>query len=381
MKTPFITVLLSIVIVATVHAQDDFIVKKSGEKLTGEVYQPLNLLREVQFRANKGEKYQTYAAGDLKGYQFKQHYYATCEIQAEGGNVFLLTLVNGAANLYGVPAKDAFYVEKNGAYHLLEKKNRMVDGREMEDRRFMGTLKALFADCALPEKLFEQLKFSAESLSNATQQYNTCRDPKVVYTKVKKTITHLKLGMAGVVVFNKTEPNENYSGFISNNYGISTGYTAAVDITISHSFASGLFLRLGVAVAKKHGGFSESFSQDVATNSYNLSFLQLPLRLGYALDGKKIAPFLSMGYVFGLPLEKEHIYERRYISSGTVIISEKAELSKTKENGFTGEAGLEIKTKGRMRPFIVYQFESSKGAFNLGYGKFTTHKAMLGIRF
>ncbi len=383
MKTLFITVLYLLAHAATLSAQggSDFILIKSGEQLAGEVFQPINQLREVHFKPTGSDKFQTYSAGDLKGYQFEQQFYTACNIPAEGGSVFLLTLVNGAANLYSMRTKNTFYIEKDGVYHLLERNDRMVDGKQMEDRRHKGVLKALFADCSLPERVFEHLRLSTESLSKATQQYNTCRDPQMVYQQVEKIINPVKIGLAGGAAYSKTVPNEEYSEFTSDKKGYTGGYAASIDLTLSHSIAPGFYLRPGIGIAKKHGGFTETFSQDIATTTLKLSFLQIPVRVGYAFEGKKLSPFLSAGYVYSWAIEKEQLYERTYIQSGEVVESENIELPKTREDGFIGELGVEFKLSKKWRPFLVYQIDKTVADFTDGSKKFTTHKAMLGVRF
>ncbi|MBK8566500.1 MAG: hypothetical protein IPN76_25030 [Saprospiraceae bacterium] len=206
MKTPFITVLYLLVQATTLLAQgaSDFILTKSGEQLAGEVFQPINPLREVHFKPIGSDKFQTYSAGELRGYQFKQHFFTACDIPAEGGSVFLLTLVNGTANLYGLPNKNTYYVEKNGTFHRLERKDRMIEDKLMEDHRYAGILKSLFADCALPDKIYEQMKFSPKSLIDATQRYNTCRDPNLNYAeKRKKAALPVSFGVGGGVSSSK----------------------------------------------------------------------------------------------------------------------------------------------------------------------------------
>lgn len=360
----------------------DFIQLKTGEQLTGEIFQPTNAKKEVQFKRVGEANFTTYTTADIQGYQHHQNYYAACNIPEQGGSIFMQILVKGAANLYAVFQNDVFYIEKDGSFHLLERNDRIVNGKQMEDRRFAGILKALFKDCELPSGLFDKVRMSASSLMEITETYNTCRDPRAVYSKdKKKSGVVFGAGVAAGVNFNKIVPDEDDYTFLSETYGYQAGYAAALDVTMSGGFLGGFYLKPEVGLIKKQGGFSEKFSQDIEENRFDFGFVQLSFKAGYVLKGKKISPFISAGYLNSIPFQKEQTIVTTQISTNEVVSTEKITFKNSIETGFTADAGIEFNTPGKLRPFFMYEFEKSSVPFINSTGKFTTHKAMLGIRF
>ncbi len=360
------------------QGQTDFIVTNAGDTLFGEVFQPLNLLKNVQFKPGGGKDFQTYTSNEIREYRFGEDNYSACAITPETEMIFLISLVKGAANLYLKPTKSTFYMEKNGVFHVLEKNNRIIDGKELEDRRFAGILKALFNDCSLPEKRFEQLKFTDRYLSEITQEYNACRNPQQNYTK-RKFALKVDMIISTGVAFNKTALIADLP-FLLKNDGFSAGYLAGIDAILSASVASRLHFRPGIMLTKKYGGYQEQFTLDNIFTEVRLSYLQFPLRLGYMFPGKKISFLLSAGYLYSYAVEKELTSKKVGILNGKVEYNVTSKLYDPSENGFIAGVGIQSSLFKKIHPIFEYQFDRTKVAYNDGYD-LTTHKIVLGIKW
>lgn len=387
MKLSFISTAIFMIILgfaANAQEKGDFIITKPGDTLYGEVFLPMNALREVQFKKSGDKNFNTYKPSDLVGYVYQNSFVKSCAISQKGSNVpdnmFLLSIVQGAVNLYHLQESKSFYLEKNGAFHLLEKNDRLIDGKLLDDRKFMGILKVLFSDCSTPEKKYEDLQFTIQSISDITKTYNKCRDPKISYkNKVSGSLFSFQFGVLAGLAANQTTTNGKRIFFLKNDK-YKTAYTIGVELSVNSSFLSNFRLRPGVALTQKNGGFQERFSQDDVFTKVSLTYLQFPVRLEYIFQGKKISPMISGGFLTSLAIDNEKTVIRQFRTSGEVYSTEKTKLYKPTETGFVGSAGLQLNLSKKSHPFIEYQFEKTKVAFGDGY-VLTTHKLMLGVRF
>ncbi|MBI1227747.1 MAG: outer membrane beta-barrel protein [Bacteroidetes bacterium] len=382
----FNTTVFLITFACLVNAQKDgdYIISKSNDTLFGEIFLPANTLREVQFRGGDSKKFTTYKPEEIIGYLYNGAFVKSCAIVQKGSsevdNLYLLSVVQGAASLYHVQNSQTFYLEKNGEFHLLEKKDRLIDGKQLDDRRFAGILKALFSDCTIPDKKYEEVQFTIQSLTELVKTYNKCRDPNISYKSgTGRSLFTFAFGVEAGVAMNQTTTNVKKL-FPRKIDGYSVKYSVGVDVAMGSSILSNLHFRPGVYLTQKEGGYQEQFSQDYVLTHISFNYVQFPLRLEYVFVGKKISPMFSAGYLTSIAIKNEKEVTKIYRTSGQTYFQEKTELYKPYEGGFVGSAGVMLNVSKKLHPLLEYQFEKTKVAFDDGY-VLTTHKLLLGVRF
>ncbi len=364
-----------------VHSQQsaDYVLAKTGEKIEGKIFQPINALKEVQLKKAGDSGYTTYSATDIQGYAFGDKFYSACEVKEGEGKLFLLTLVNGSATLYLLVIQNIYYVEKDGRFHAITKKDKVIGGKFMEDRRFEGTLRALFNDCKLPDESFKNVKFTESSLRAIVQEYNVCRDPSLTYKEAQKATNLIKFGaFAGIgstkgELYNFISPDITYDGN-------KLGYVAGLELILSHPSLPSLVIRPGIGITRKKAGLIEQYSQDNTIITIDYTGLQLPVKFSYFFANKTVSPYLTAGAAFSLPLHNESVNRQIHTSSGNVVAEEKMKLKGIYEVGAIAAIGLQLQKTERMQPFVEYQLDKTWLAKS-GRWSFLTHYVMLGVRF
>jgi hypothetical protein len=381
MKALCILFVFSLTAFISLKAQNgaDFVLTKSNEKISGEIFQPNNFLKEVQLKKTGEDNFITYAAADIKGYEYKQVYYASCDIKEEGGSLFLIEAVSGTANLYSFPINHKYYIEKNGTFYVIEKNDRVINGKFMEDRRFIGVLRVLFNDCNTIVDKLEKVKFSTESLTQITQTYNTCRDPNLIYQKAAKPAGNVKIAAYAGAAFNKGKlSNVSYSSFKYADY--SGGYTAGIRFRLNTFIVPNLYVIPGIGITNKKAGLTEFYSLDNIRSTIDYTCIQAPLKLSYIFSSKEAAPYLTAGVIFSFSLKNETVTQQLYASTQTVVVEDKRHLDNLYESGALVGFGFQFNQLKKMLPFLEYQLEKTWLA-NSGRWTFTTQSILLGVHF
>lgn len=345
----------------------------------GKVFQPINQLREVQLKKSGESHFQTFAASEVQSYRHKGNLYEAHEIQKGEGDVFLVVILKGAANLYTTSHDGAFYLEKDSAFYALAQKNRIVEGKFLEDRRFEGILRVVFNDCPLPSEAFAKVKLSERSLTELTKQYNLCREPETIYETERKPIRPIKFGvLAGPTLNRGTLINylDHDLQYHKNKLSFAVGF----EMLMNSAIVPNLYLRPSIGITRKQVGLTQTFSLDYVERTTDYTSLQAPVRLSYFIPGKTISPYFTGGVIFSIPLRTEvNVWQTR-ISTGEEVYRERYKLNKPYELGALAGAGLQLQTLEKLQPFLEYHYDKTWITRGGGWN-FLTHNLMLGIRF
>jgi hypothetical protein len=333
----------------------DYIVTKDGDTLYGEIHRSVNLQHRVDFRTSDKSNFKAYKAEDIKAYQQGSDLYKSFELRLkEGGkeSTFLLQLVSGSINLYAY-SDVVFYAEKNGAFHILEKKDRIMDGKILDDRRFTGVLKVFFQDCGEWEERLSKVKFNEKDLSELVWSYNECKDPllKRNYEVRESAKLSIRPRIAAGISYNrpkaKESPYQKYSGF-------SPGYCLVFGASIKPSQFSNFLLQPTVHFTKKKGSASGIYS----FGDYEALFIQPLVKMTYSFPLKFITLDFSAGGVYSIGVDRQGSF---------------AAISRNdRDIGLLAGGGLRLNAFETFQPLMEYQIEG---------GQFLSHKLILGVEF
>ncbi len=333
----------------------DYIVTNAGDTLYGEIHRTVNLQHRVDFRTSDKSNFKAYKAEEIKAYQIGSDLYKSFELRLkEGGkeSTFLLQLVSGAVNLYAY-SDVVFYAEKNGDLHILEKKDRIMDGKILDDRRFTGVLKVFFQDCGEWEERLSEVKFKEKDLSELVWSYNECKDPLLKRNYEVRESAKLSISprIAAGISYNrpkaKERPGQTYSGF-------SPGYCLVFGASIKPSQFSNFLLQPAVHVTKKKGSARGIYS----FGDYEALFIQPLVKMTYSIPLKLITLDFSAGGAYSLGVDKQ----------GSLATFGRVD----KDIALIGGGGLRLNAFEKFQPLMEYQIEGDQ---------FLSHKIILGVAF
>lgn len=251
------------------------------------------------FKSSEISDQERFEPGEILGYRFANgKFYVSKEIETHTGvkNVFLEFLVNGITNLY-------FFRDMNNYKYFLEDKNgnmleltnesitSEIDGKakiQRNSKRYIGLLKASFADS--PEILAkaDNVSFGHKALINITKEYHdmVCFDEEcIIYEKV----------MPSTIV--KFAPTIN-SGISFNRYnkGIMSNY----DFSPAIHYGAGMLLSIVLPGVNEN----VSFDGGLDLNRYNFhgsyQVINGPIKENYDIYFAltSLQPSLSVKYTF-----------------------------------------------------------------------------------
>jgi hypothetical protein len=263
------------------------------------------------FKKDETSEPKRFEPSEIQAYRFTDSkYYITRTIHLKGQEkqVFLEFLVDGITNLYfyhNINNYSYFVEDKNGKWIELtnEMKTEHRDGKgqvQKNTNRYIGQLKATFADCNEIQALVDRAQLGHKSLINLTKSYHdyVCNNEEcIVY---EKKLPSLKVRIAPVV--------RSGMSFLSFREGIHSRYTYDPEIYPS----------VGVLFNGNFPGMNEkiSFEAELDMNKYgfhgsyeeqngsimeyydswiDIISLQPSLAVKYTFPTGKIKPTISAG--------------------------------------------------------------------------------------
>lgn len=251
------------------------------------------------FKSSESSNQERFEPGEILGYRFSNgKFYVSKEIGTHFGEkkVFLEFLVNGITNLYFFRDMNYFKYfleDKNGNMLELtnETKTSEIDGKgkvQQNSKRYIGLLKATFADSPEIMAKVDNTGFGHKALINITKDYHemVCFDEKcIIYEKV----------LPSAIV--KFAPSIN-SGISLNRFNKS--------ILSDYDFEPALHYGAGMLLSIVLPGVNENISFDGGLNlnryNYHGSYKVIngPIKENYDIYFKltSLQPSLSVNYIF-----------------------------------------------------------------------------------
>jgi len=281
---------------------------------------------------------QTFLPSTVQSYRFNDgKYYVSKEIQLNGEkkNVFLEFVVNGIADLYayydGIELR--FFLEDTNG-NLLELSNETLDisieGKGEYQRnslKYIGILKATFADCMEIQPDIEKAKLNYKSLINLTKEYHNyvCTDEEcIIY---QKPVPKMQVKIAPVLGVNVSKLSFREKPY--SNFKFDPSISPSLGFIIDASFPE-LNERISVEMgcninfSKTHSLYEKHI--DVYTYAYDanleLTALQPSIALKYTFPTGSIRPFAAVGVNSNILVSKNQKTTMRESNINEILGSE-----------------------------------------------------------
>jgi Outer membrane protein beta-barrel domain len=336
------------------YAQDDFVITLQNDTVQGSI-KYRSSRATLTFSDKKSGNSVEYSPAEIKGFLFSGQSYISLQ-DSVLGDLFVKVLAYGEVSLYAY--KDIYFLAKEGMVQTIEKKEKIVNGITVEDKKYVGQFAVLVSGCEATNTQLSKLKFSPSEFIKLVDTYNNlCAKPPqskasiaagkkrnkiekgIRIALVKGNIDYEGGGdfLSGTLSRVEYEPVVTYSvgGFI--NIFLSRNFSLQPEVLFTWKKAYAENARYGTV-----GTISEDFS---------MGYLQFPMSIRYQLD-KKLQPYLFGAPLFGLVVVSDYYREIDGVSS-------EVELNQV-EIGFKVGAGLAIPISGAKKIGIEYQFEKSQ---------------------
>ncbi|MBT33205.1 MAG: hypothetical protein CMO01_26385 [Thalassobius sp.] len=382
MKKLLLLITFKLLLLASLIAQENFqagyIIKNSGEKITGEIdneYWRRNP-ETITFKNGSGET-QTYGVNDIKEFQVDGNIYKSASVQIETSSqkistldnsqepkfedkkVFLETIIQGTKSLYsyrGEQERDYYFIYRDGKYEaLVYKKFNMGDINNVQigyNKQFVLQLRTYLGDCPdVIDDISIMDQPSIWKLKKLFAKYYSCTSSSPEFQKVNKE-TNLEWGVDAGITFTSIQFNGDGGKLTGSNFSSSVAPTF------------GIFLNIGLDGNRKKWAINNallftSFStegnyinnlRDGFYNEYDMqleaSYLKLQNLIRYSLlteDNKDLYLLLgiSNGFLVNIKntsTEYRHVYDEVTTSEVNTMDS-----YRSYEQGLVIGAGYNIK--------------------------------------
>jgi len=329
----------------SLQAQTDFrpgyYIRNEGDTVYGEIDYRGDLRngRICTYRENEGSEITDFVPGEIKAYRFSGgKYYVSKEVTVgeQTQNIFLEFLVDGISDLYYFRNDDSdyYFIQNEGEEPVLLSNDEIQterDGRvySRKSNRYIGVLKATYADCPELQDKIEHANYSHPSLIKITTEYHdyVCDDQScIVYEKQLPTFR---------VGFNP------YLGFSISGLSFS-GFPEYEDVEFRRSPDPVLGLRLHIALPRLNeklsmlitgevyrsylfgsGETEQSTSSSVFKDVHaHITTFQTLIGIQYMYPKGKIRPNISAGAVYAINLKSEFRHVNEYVSQTLVSTRE-----------------------------------------------------------
>ena len=378
----------------TVLAQDyraGYVITNSNDSITGYVSYGSGKknLGRCSFKVSRKSAAVQYLPSELKSYGIygdKKYLSLThSEESIPEGKIFARVLAEGPLCLYR--HGQLFLVKKDKVFTLPLPKNERIDTengpRIKEDKRYVGILNQLLADCNLTAS---ESAYAESDLTKLIDAYNQCKGQKPI-SKNRKPIVKMNYQLfAGYVQSNMTMDLFDDVNF-NPSYTVIGGLGA--DVSSPRIFDRLYFSFQGWYVSatyqayleKKTGG--ELRHEDVIMD---FSFIKVPVGIRYDFQ-RSNTPYIKTGFssYFLLQHSIKTLTEREG-SSGDVFTEESygGYDIKNRPLGFWISIGYDYTIQRNLRLFAELQYENASGFIGTRVQNFSNvdnFNFLLGIRF
>jgi hypothetical protein len=277
--------------------------------------------RYCTFKKNKESAHVQYNPRDIKAYKFTDSKYYVSKkiaIEQQQDHVFLEFLVDGIVNLYyyaDINNSQYFIEDRSGNLHKLTNEAsdeylKDIGYVRINSKRYIGLLKATFADCLEIQPEIERVHLNHKSLINIAKNYHNyvCDGEKcIVY---QKPVPKLSVKIAPVVGGNASFLRFNeglYSNFeFDQNYFPFMG--VFLDAVLPR-FNEKLSLEIESTLNKPsfYGRFFDNsgITTDYYQANINVFLMQSSASLKYTFPRNKIRPTFAIGLSSNIFLSKD----------------------------------------------------------------------------
>jgi len=322
------------------HAQnyyvEGFVIKLSGEHLTGQIDLKswVKNPKTIRFKKSNSDNAIDLSPFDIKGFKVKDESYESAiiwdnrssskvgslsnssELELKSDTVFLEAIVSADIGLYKLKNDlgiENYYYKKDDQFQLLEyKKYQTIDekGRKLvENNKYIGQLNYIFRDCPNISSELNGIDYTRQKLEKIFISYNKCVNKDIVqHKKTDRLIRHF--GMFAGVSVTSIE-------FLTSEGIFSTNYSTSVDPSL------GIYFDLIFKKFKRR----LSFYTEIASNKYEIegTYTDVVHEDNYVVHNTEILMiYLKWNAMFRYkyPIGKNaHIYLNSGASFGLPIIS------------------------------------------------------------
>lgn len=352
MKIKFYLILLIAVVVIQTGFTQSYIVNYEQDTLAGIIKGRVDLSKQILFKPEGQTDFQVYTTEDIQEFYVEGSLYKARKVPTEQNRtLFLVCLVEGKLNLYQY--KNTYFVAKAGDVLIeLEKKEMYTANYHKEDKRYIGILRYLTADCTSLQDKIDHTKYGGNSFIKLITTYNHCAvSDHTTKTYDKSFQLKVQKGIkAGLVVSDMVYPSSG-GRYYECNFQTKTGYTAGVFLNLFYKERTSfqpeiLITQKGASVRK----ISSNVYVDDEYADFSFTYLQIPIHFYYTFPAKKIRPFVGAGGIFGYALAKNAYRETKRRSS--------IEVDKD-EYGYRGSLGLSFALSPKQILKLEYVYEKT----------------------
>ena len=263
--------------------------------------------RQCEFKRNIDQEPDTYLPFDIKSYRIENSkFYVSKEVTLNDSTekVFLEYLVDGIVNLYYLKVLDDeyYFIEKDSSMYQLSNSeieyiNKNGEKYVGDSKKYMGTLIYLFRDSPQTSKDVRSTSFDYRSLINITKEYHNsvCKDYQCIdFTRSTKSTIYLEpnVGMISSRMGLKT----------SEHHAFNTNPVFGVNLRFTPMRAHYLW-NVSVGLSYSMNDFNGDFDNTLyfsGTEIFRIhaaySVVRIPVMIEYSFPGKKLQPFLTLGF-------------------------------------------------------------------------------------
>lgn len=380
MKSLFFTILLCLIFFTGIpsFAQSNYVpgyvITSAGDTLQGYLDSRGDARNStlIKFKHDQESSSTTYKPTDLLSYYAGEKRYVSKEIGFKNEKndkiinqvwVFLEVVVDGKGKLYAY--KDysdefRFFANKDTSslYELIGGEETItVNGqlRLRKKKQYLGILNFLFQDCAeININSLKKYDFTIRELAKIVTLYNTCANPQKAEIRQDKDNKKTRITTTFLVGVNKsTVKTDGYLNYLPN-ADTKLKPMAGVSFNVfTPSLNDKISFQLDLLYSNKG-----ATSQDTRI-TFDLKYLDLGLMVKYHYPKGLIRPFVGVGAMYGLILNKKHAFTSDRKTQPTFL-----ETLNSNEIGFCGEAGIAVPIAGKFVT-LGYRYERAMITFNL----------------
>ncbi len=274
-----------------------------------------------EFKKTQKAETQRFSAYEIQAYRFiDSKYYVSKKVKTgdEEKQVFLEFLVNGITNLY-------YYAEINNPVYFIEDRNgnlielsnttkdEFIEGRGLvrrQDFRYIGVLKATFADCMEIQPDIENIKLEHKSLIKLSKEYHdlVCDGEQCIIYEKQLPVMQIKIApLAGMSTSFLSFEERQFSHFNFNqNFAPLIGLVFNITMPRFNEKLS-IELESNISYPKYFGSYIENtqYVNDYYQAQINIYNLQNSASLKYTFPRGKIKPTFAVGYSSNIFLSKD----------------------------------------------------------------------------